>query len=209
MTSEVPVRRRGFHGRLGIGRKSALAVIDMSLGFTDPASPLGAPLDDVVDEVARLLDNARRLRMPVVFTTIAYPSEGALESSAFFHKVPALGALRAGTKWVEIDPRLSPRSDEVVLAKLGASAFFGTPLVSLLTGWSVDTLVICGASTSGCVRATAVDALQWGIRPIVATDAVGDRDHHAHTASLRDIDLKYGDLLTVDDIVGELEERHR
>lgn len=180
-------------------------MIDMTLGFTDPQSPLGTRLDDVVAAAARLLAAARHLGLPVVFTTIAYQSEAALRSSAFHRKVPALATLKEGTRWVDVDPRLSPRTDEVVLRKVGASGFFGTPLASVLTGWGVDTLVVCGASTSGCVRATAVDALQCGFRPIVAGDAVGDRDRDAHVASLRDIEVKYGDVLTVDEIVRDLE----
>jgi maleamate amidohydrolase len=204
MAEAKPARRPGFHGRLGAGRSSALVVVDMSLGFTDPQSPLGARVDGVVDAVARLLEGARRVALPVVFTTIAYPSEAALESSPWYRKVPALATLRARTRSVEIDPRVAPLEDEVVLAKTGASAFFGTPLASLLTGWGVDTLVVCGLSTSGCVRATVVDAIQCGFRPLVVTDAVGDRDAQAHAANLRDIDTKYGDLVTVDEVVREL-----
>jgi maleamate amidohydrolase len=120
--------------------------------------------------------------------------------------VPALLALEAGTRWAEIDPRIAPRETEPVLNKLFASGFFGTPLGALLTAAGVDTLIITGASTSGCVRATAVDALQYGFRPVVPREAVGDRNPDAHEANLYDVDAKYGDVVSAEDTIGYLRE---
>jgi maleamate amidohydrolase len=118
--------------------------------------------------------------------------------------VPALLALEEGTRWAEIDPRIAPRETEPILNKLFASGFFGTPLGALLTAAGVDTLIITGASTSGCVRATAVDALQYGFRPVVPREAVGDRNPDAHEANLYDVDAKYGDVVPVGKVLDYL-----
>jgi nicotinamidase-related amidase len=115
----------------------------------------------------------------------------------FLRKVPALGGLRPGSRWVEIDERLGRRPEEPVIEKAFASAFFATPLSALLA--DRDTLVICGASTSGCVRATAVDAMQHGLAPIVVRECVGDRSPRAHDQALADIDGRYGDVVALAD----------
>jgi maleamate amidohydrolase len=185
----------GFGGRGGFGPRPALVVIDMTLGFTDPQSPLGCDLEGPVAEIQKLLEAARRAEIPIVFTTVAYRESDKLTAAAFIDKVPALLTLEAGTRWAEIDPRIAPQKAEPVLNKLFASGFFGTGLSSLLTAAGVDTLIITGASTSGCVRATAVDALQYGFRPVVPREAVGDRNEQAHEANLYDIDAKYGDVV--------------
>jgi maleamate amidohydrolase len=199
------VRHEGFHGRAGFGRKPALLVIDVNVGFTDPASPLVCELDDVVASIRRLLDEFRRAQLPVVYTTVSYGEGDKVAAAAFIDKIPALLTLEAGSRWVEIDPRIAPQPAEPVLNKLFASAFFGTPLASLLASAGCDSVVVTGASTSGCVRATAVDALQHGYRPAVPREAVGDRNLAAHEANLYDIDAKYGDVVSVDDVVGHLE----
>ena len=196
----------GFGGRGGFGRRPALVVIDMTLGFTDPESPLACDLEGPISEIQKLLDAAREAEIPVIFTTVAYRASDKLTAAAFIDKVPALLTLEAGTRWAEIDPRISPRETEPVLNKLFASGFFGTGLSSLLTAAGVDTLIITGASTSGCVRATAVDALQYGFRPIVPREAVGDRNEQAHEANLYDIDAKYGDVVPVRDALDLLED---
>ena len=200
------VRHEGFHGRSGFGRRPALLVIDVNVGFTDPASPLVCDLDGVVAAIGRLLDEARRAQLPVVYTTVSYTEGDKIAAAAFIEKVPALLTLEAGSRWVDIDPRLAPLPHEPVLNKLFASAFFGTPLSSLLAAAGCDSVIVTGASTSGCVRATAVDALQHGYRPIVPRDAVGDRNPAAHEANLYDIDAKYGDVVSLDDAIGHLEE---
>jgi maleamate amidohydrolase len=196
----------GFGGRGGFGRHPALVVIDMTLGFTDPESPLACDLEGPISEIQKLLDAAREAEIPVVFTTLAYRESDKLTAAAFIDKVPALLALEAGTRWADIDPRIAPRETEPVLNKLFASGFFGTGLSSLLTAAGVDTLIITGASTSGCVRATAVDALQYGFRPVVPREAVGDRNPDAHEANLYDVDAKYGDVVSAEDTIGYLRE---
>ena len=188
------MRHDGFHGRAGFGTRPALLVIDVNVGFTDPASPLACDLDGVVQAIARLLGEARAAGLPVVYTTVSYDEGDKLAAAAFIDKIPALLTLEAGSRWVEIDPRIAPLPHEPVLNKLFASAFFGTPLSSLLTAAGCDGVIVTGASTSGCVRATVVDALQHGFRPVVPREAVGDRNAAAHEANLYDIDTKYGDV---------------
>jgi len=177
----------------------------MTLGFTDPESPLACDLEGPVDNIRKLLEAARRAGIPVAFTTVAYRESDKLTAAAFIDKVPALLTLEAGSRWAEIDPRIAPRRSEPVLNKLFASGFYGTGLPSLLAAAGVDTLVITGASTSGCVRATAVDALQYGYRPVVPREAVGDRNPDAHEANLYDIDAKYGDVVPVEEALEYLE----
>ena len=200
------MRHRGFHGRAGFGQRPALLVIDVNVGFTDPASPLVCELEDVVASIRRLLDEFRRAELPVVYTTVSYGEGDKVAAAAFIDKIPALLTLEAGSRWVEIDPRIAPLPTEPVLNKLFASAFFGTPLASLLASAGCDSVVVTGASTSGCVRATAVDALQHGYRPAVPREAVGDRNPAAHDANLYDIDTKYGDVVGVDDVVAHVEQ---
>jgi maleamate amidohydrolase len=200
------IRHAGFHGTVGLGRRPALIVIDVNRGFTDPASPLLCELDGVVAAICRVLDVARGAGIPVVFTTVSYDEGGKQTAAAFIDKIPALLTLEAGTRWVEIDPRIAPRDDEPVLNKLFASAFFGTALSSFLTANGCDSLIVTGASTSGCVRATVVDAIQHGYRPIVPREAVGDRNPDAHAANLYDIETKYGDVVSVDGLIAQVEE---
>jgi len=203
------MRLEGFHGRAGFGQRPALLVIDMSVGFTDPASPLHCDLEAVVAAIEQLLASARAARFPVVYTTVAYDDAGKERAAVFIDKVPALLTLEAGSRWVEIDPRLEPRPGETVVKKLFASAFYGTPLASLLAAQQVDGVIVTGASTSGCVLATAVDALQHGYRVVVPREAVGDRNQAAHEAHLYDIDAKYGDVLALDEVLAFLAARER
>ena len=194
----------GFGGDLGFGARPAVVVVDLLEGFTDPASPLGADLDAVVGDTRRLLDAARDAGVPVIFTTVIYDEANERAAAVFLRKVPALKVLRPGSRWVEVDARLGRRPDEPVLAKAFASAFFGTPLAAMLAGR--DTLVVCGASTSGCIRATVVDAVQHGLIPIVPRECVGDRWPAAHEANLFDVDAKYGDVVALADVLGAMHE---
>jgi maleamate amidohydrolase len=199
------VTYEAFHGRLGFGERPALIVVDVNVGFTDAASPLVCDLDDVVAAIQLLLRETRKADFPIVYTTVAYDEGAKKVAAAFIDKVPALVTLEAGSRWVEIDSRIAPLPDEPVLTKLFASAFFGTPLPSLLAASGCDSVIVTGASTSGCVRATVVDALQHGYRPVVPREAVGDRNRDAHAANLYDIDAKYGDVVSVDDVLEHLE----
>ena len=194
----------GFGGGAGFGSRPAVLVVDLLNGFTDPESPLGADLDAVVESTRTLLDGAREAGVPVLFSTVVYDEANERAAAVFLRKVPALAVLRPGSRWIEVDGRLGRRPDEPVLSKAFASAFFGTPLTSMLAG--CDTLVVCGASTSGCVRATVVDALQYGLAPIVPRECVGDRWDAAHEANLFDMQAKYADVVSLSEAVGAMHE---
>ena len=194
----------GFGGRQGAVRRPALLVIDMSLGFTSPDSPLHCDLDGVVGAVGRLLDAARARGLPVVYTTVSYGEGEKAVAKAFIEKIPILLTLAEGSPFTGIDPRLAPLPHEPVLNKLFASAFFGTSLQSLLAAHDCDSVIVTGASTSGCVRATAVDVLQNGYRLLVPREAVGDRDPAAHEQALYDIDAKYGDVVSLEEALAAI-----
>ena len=195
----------GFGKRQGAGTRPALLVIDMSLGFTSPDSPLVCDLDEVVEAIRRLLEAARPKGLPIVFTTVSYGEGEKVVAKAFIEKVPILLTLAEGSGFTEIDPRIAPRPEEPVLNKLFASAFFGTPLQSLLAAHGCDSVIVTGASTSGCIRATAVDVLQNGYRLMVPREAVGDRNAAAHEQALYDVDAKYGNVVSLDEALAVIE----
>ena len=192
---------RGFGGRQGAGASPADVVVDFIEGFTNAASKLACDADAAVAATRQLLDAARASGAPVIFTTVAYEEDDLERAANFIAKAPALATLRPGSPWIDVDARLGRRPDEPVLVKLFASAFFGTPLDEQLRAAGCDTVIVTGASTSGCVRATAVDALQYGYRVLVPRDAVADRAADAHSGSLLDIDAKYGDVVSVADAI--------
>ncbi len=197
---------KGLAGEMGFGRRPAVLVVDLILGFTRVSSPLGYDLNAVVDATRRLLDTARSLELPIFFTTTAY-NDDLSDAGVFVRKVPSLAVLLRGSEEVELDPRLERRSQEPLIEKQYASAFFGSDLASQLALLSVDTLIICGATTSGCIRATVVDALQHGFRPIVPEDCVGDRSPEAHRANLLDIQGKYGDVIPLAEVLTRIRSR--
>jgi nicotinamidase-related amidase len=181
-------------------------VVDMCVGFTDPMSPLGCQADAAVAATGRLLHAARESGRPAIFTTIAYDAAGLVAARPFLEKVPALAALTVGSSGSRIDHRLAPGDDEPVLAKAFASAFCGTPLAAILAGHACDALVVAGASTSGCVRTTVVDAMQHGYRCLVAREAVADRSQESHDVTLRDIDARYGDVVGIEEALAALRQ---
>ena len=192
-----------FGASVGLGERPALVVIDLINAFTDPETRLGSDVSDVLEQTARLLAAFRDRDLPRYFTTVAF-EESYGDAGRFIEKVPALRELRLGTEAVEVDNRIAPEGDERVVLKKYASAFFGTDLQTELTTQRVDTLVLAGVTTSGCIRATAVDSLQYGYRTIVPADAVGDRADGPHRANLFDIDAKYGDVVTTDAVLDHL-----
>lgn len=195
---------RAFGGPQRRGSRPCLVVVDLSHGFTDPASPLACDAELALATVAELLAVAREHDVPRVFTRIEYDDAGLEIAAPFLEKLPALGALRPGTEWAAIDDRIAPQAGEPVLAKLFASAFWGTPLASLLTAHACDSVVVTGASTSGCVRATVVDAMQHGMRVIVPRDGVADRAAAPHEAALFDIQAKYGEVVDTADALARV-----
>ena len=194
-----------FGESVGLGERPALLIVDLINAFTDPSTGLGSEVDDVLDQTERLLAAFREQGLPRYFTTVAYEDSYG-DAGRFVEKVPALKELRQGTEAVEVDDRIAPEGDERVILKKYASAFYGTDLETELTTHRVDTLVLAGVTTSGCIRATAVDSLQHGYRTIVPADAVGDREEGPHRANLYDINAKYGDVVEASDVLGYLDD---
>ena len=199
-------RQAGFSNRLGFGEHPALVVVDFCQAYLDPDSPLYAGVEDARESCIRLLAAARRAQVPVLHTRVEFQPGGA-DGGVFFRKVGALECFVRGNPLGQYGEGLEPADDEVVVVKQYASGFFGTSLASTLTSLGVDTLIITGVSTSGCVRATALDACQHGFVPIVVRDACGDRDRRVHEANLFDLDAKYADVVSEEEVLGELSAR--
>lgn len=193
--------RAGFGNRLGFGERPALVVVDFVRAYLDRKCSLYAGVEAVRDACVRLLERAREATIPVFHTNVEFMPGGA-NGGVFYRKAPALKHFERGSPFGEFAEGLEPRDDEIVITKQYGSAFFGTPLASLLTAKGVDTLLIAGLSTSGCVRATAVDTVQHGFVPVVVADAVGDRDPGPHESNLFDLQAKYADVVAL----GEVED---
>ena len=190
-----------FDGRLGFGARPVVLIVDLVKAYTTPGSALYAPpVVDAVQASVELVAKARLKSVPVVYTRVLYAQNG-LDGGLFVQKVPVLRTFIAGEPLTEVVEELSPQPDDVVLIKQYASAFFGTSLASMLTSRGVDTILLLGCSTSGCVRATAVDGLQHGFRVMVPRECVADRAREPHDANLFDIHSKYGDVISRDEVL--------
>lgn len=202
--TEELYRERGFGTRIGYGDRPAVLVIDMARAFCDPSYKVGCDQTRSVEAIGAVLAAARAGGAAVYYTTVAYLPDGH-DGGMFVRKIPALLELQlTDPAAMEIDPRISPAEGEVVFEKKYASAFFGTSLNSMLVSRGVDTLVLTGCSTSGCIRATAVDGVSHGYRVIVPEEAVSDRARGPHYANLFDIDSKYGDVVPLAEVVAYL-----
>lgn len=197
-------RAKGLAARVGFGRRPAVVVIDFIIGFTDPESPLSGALDNEIEATRELIEIARSRSLPVFFTTTAYAPDWS-DGGRFIDKIPSLKMLVRGSRWTDLDPRLDRRASEPIIEKQYASAFFGTSLASTLTAMEIDTVIVAGCTTSGCVRATVVDALQNGFRPIIPPECVGDRSAEQHAANLIDMDGKYGDVVELANVISSIE----
>jgi nicotinamidase-related amidase len=195
--------RSGIGGRVGIGDRPAMLVVDLQYGFTEEASPLGGDLDEVIAATASLLGVARGKGLPVAFTAVTF-QEGHLEGSVWLRKMPGLALLIEGSRWCEIDERVKPEPGEPVFGKQAASAFFGTSLIPFLLGANADSLIVTGCVTSGCVRASVVDAVSWGFRTIVPAECVGDRAAGPHDSNIFDMDSKYADVEPLETVMARL-----
>ena len=195
--------RKGFSARSGYGTRPALLVVDFINGFTDPGTGLGGDFGAELAVTAKLLAEFRARALPVFFTTVAY-EPNLRDAGQFVAKVPALSILVKGSEWVKVDERIRPRPSEQVVVKKYASAFFDTRLEMELQGLGVDTVVMAGCTTSGCIRASAVDSMQHGFHTVVVRDAVGDRAKTPHEVNLFDIDAKYGDVVSSGEVLGYL-----
>lgn len=197
--------RAGFGATTRRGSQPAILVVDLSRGFTLDSYPTGADLSTVVNATTSLIDTGRAAGIPVIYTTIAY-STAEVDGEVFpwLRKVPGMRALLEGSDAVVIDERLPRTAADPLVVKKGASAFFGTSLAAMLTGLGRDTVLVCGATTSGCVRATVVDAVQSGFSVLVPRECVGDRARGPHEANLFDIQAKYGDVIDLTEAIGYL-----
>lgn len=187
--------RQGFAQKVGIGRRPALVIVDFVEGFTDPAHFGGGNIRDAIAVTEGLLAFARANAWPIAHTRVVYADDGA-DGGAFSRKVPPLLNLTELSPLSQIVPQLKPIPGELLIRKTQASAFFNTGLASWLSWHGADTLAVAGCTTSGCVRATVVDAVSNNLRTIVVTDCVGDRAMGPHEANLYDMGQKYADLLT-------------
>ncbi|WP_420497371.1 isochorismatase family protein [Parafrankia sp. FMc2] len=193
-------------GRVGWGSSPAVVVVDLIRGFTDPASPLGGDLSAVVEATRALVDAARRAGAPVYWAEVAYAADLS-DAGVWPRKISAQRILVEGGEWTRLDARLSRRPTEPRVVKKHASAFLGTDLATRLRRDGVDTILVAGCTTSGCVRATVVDGCGLGFRPIVVREAVGDRSPLVHEVSLFDMDAKYGDVEELTQVVDILAAR--
>jgi nicotinamidase-related amidase len=190
--------------RLTFGSRPAVLVVDFSCGFTDPESLVGSDVSDAVEATRRVLDTAREHSIPIVFTMIGF-EPGAEDAGLWTEKSPNLATITVGTRWVTTDPRLDPRPEDVTIIKKGASAFFGTNLAAILVTKKVDTVILCGATTSGCIRATAIDLMQYGWPGLVPRECVADRAPAPHEASLFDMQAKYVEVVALTEAIDYLQ----
>lgn len=188
--------------KLGYGKRPAIIVVDFQIGFTAPErSPLAGNLDAEVAATNTLITAARKKQVPVIFTVVGYDPHRQDDAGLWPEKAPSLRLLTLGSELVDLDPRLNRAPEDLVIVKKYASGFFGTYLASTLTMKAVDTVVVTGCTTSGCVRATVMDALAHGFRPIIPAEAVGDRAQEPHEANLFDIGSKYGDVVSTQEVI--------
>lgn len=207
MSSDAKAHHGGadLGGALLRGRAPGVVVVDLVNGFTDAQYPPASNLDDVVANTRTLLDAAREHGVPVWFTTIAYP-EGGGQMTTWLRKMPALVVLREGSHATEVDARLGATASERVISKQAASAFFATELASELARANCDSLILVGATTSGCVRATAVDACSYDLPTFVVRDCVGDRAEAPHHSSLLDMEAKYADVIDLPEALAMIKD---
>jgi maleamate amidohydrolase len=195
-----------FDGHLSFGLHPALLIVDFVMAYLDPASPLYASVETALASTQRLLTAARAAAIPVIFTNVVY-APGGSDGGLFYRKVPVLKLFDQGSPYGAFPDSLQPRDGELVISKHYASGFFGTKLADALTALKIDTLLITGLSTSGCVRATAVDACQYGFAPFVVADACGDRHAGPHAANLFDLQAKYAEVISETEAIAHLMAR--
>ncbi|WP_328715139.1 isochorismatase family protein [Nocardia salmonicida] len=191
-------RRSGYSARLGAGNSPAVLVVDICAAYVTDGSPLRAPVEDAVRAAAAVVAQARESGLPVIFTRVRFEPNGP-DGGLFRRKVPVLRVFEQGNPLGDFLDDPAPAPGDVVITKQYPSAFHATPLAATLAAQRVDTLVIVGLTTSGCVRASATDAMQHGFRPLVVADACGDRDAALHEANLTDLDIKYADVLGLEE----------
>lgn len=193
--------------RMGFGRRPALLVVDMQVGFTRPEKcPLAGELGPQIAAINRLIGEARTSHVPIIFTAVGYEPNAQNDGGIWAEKIPSLRLLKIGSELVSLDPQLDRQVEDRLIVKKYASCFFGTHLLSTLTSSGIDTLIVTGCTTSGCIRATVIDAISYGFRPIVAFEAVGDRAREPHENNLFDISSKYADVMPLNEVLAYLKD---
>ena len=194
----------GFNGRLTFGDRPALIVVDVVQAYLRKDSSLYAGVEEALASTLRLISAARRSAIPIIYTNVAYQADGK-DGGLFYRKIPALKLFDAGSPYGAFADGVAPLPDELIVTKQYASAFFGTSLASTLQSLRIDTVIIVGFSTSGCVRATALDALQHGFAPFLVREACGDRNAEVQAANLFDLQAKYAEVVDEVSLIGRLE----
>ena len=207
MSSDSEIyKHQNFGNFLGIGKKTALLIVDFVNGFDDPDQFGGGNISEACDNTVRLLAACRDLGLTIAHTRVVLAHDGS-DNNIMTIKVPALKTLTEEAECSQIVRRLAPQPGEIVVRKRVPSAFFGTDLAANFTMRRIDTVLVTGCTTSGCVRASALDAMCVGFRPIIVTDCVGDRAMDPHKANLFDLKQKYAELMTRDEVIAELTSR--
>lgn len=201
--------QRGFGQKMGFGKFPAICVIEMINAFTDPTMPLGMDQSKQIEVINKILDAGRLIDIPVFFGTVEYSDKNLADAGLWYLKQKGLATLKAGTREVQVDSHINKKTSDQTISRKFASMFFGTDFGSRLNYYHVDTLIIAGCSTSGCVRATAVDTISHGYRPIVVLDAVADRDLNAHNQSLIDLETRYADVIKSNEVIKYLQSLNR
>jgi maleamate amidohydrolase len=207
MTDDI-YARQGFGQTIGLGQRPALLVVDFVAGFADPALFGGGNIEAAIAATRPVLEACRRRHLPIAFTRIVYAADGS-DAGIWCLKAPRLKELTEDAPASQVVPALAPLPGERIVRKTQASAFFATDLAAWLLQRAVDSVVVTGCTTSGCVRATVVDAMSWNLRPVVLADCVGDRAMEPHAANLFDLGQKYADLMASTDFLAWLEQRHQ
>ena len=190
--------------KTGIGKNLALVVVDLAKGFIDSDSPLAFPCEELIKQNNILIDEFRKKSIPVIFTTTIY--KDLFEASVFREKLPDLNILNPESGWSDFTNQIGPKDNELVIEKTHASAFFGTDLLTQLNNLQIDTVIITGVTTSGCVRATAVDSLQHNFFTVIVEDCVGDRNPESHAVNLNDISTKYADVISSKNLINIIKD---
>ena len=183
----------------GLGQSPALLIVDVINGFTDPTCPLGSEAGSVVEANRQLMAVFHKQDQPVYLTTVVYDNDD--QASVFRARLPALNVLTRGSHWCDIDPRLPLLPSDVIVEKTHASAFHETGLAEILKNQGIDSLVVTGLTTSGCVRASAVDGLQYNFKVVIPEEATSDRDMAAHEGNLLDLNAKYVDVMGLEEVL--------
>ena len=192
-----------FNKRLGYGKNPAIILVDFVAAYFDENSPLYADVEKALLSAIRIRNKGREKNIPIIYTNVSYQKDGK-NGGVFFEKLPVLSCFIEGAKTAGWPSELDIDPNEIVITKQYPSAFFETCLSKKLNNLEIDTLIITGLTTSGCIRATCVDAISYGFRPIVVKDACGDRHEKPHIANLFDMNAKYADVVSENEVVNFL-----